>query len=113
MTAAVLGVQAARRLRLPEFRWLAALMGAASTTFTLMPSMFLCGSVGAGLYALLAMWLPIESVLVGKTFVVVATAIGCALVAWLLCLLLLAAPAIFVAIRRRAEGPVGAGEGRP
>src|SRR5436190_17411342 len=96
--AAVLGVDAARRLRLPEFAWLAALVGAASTAFTLMPSMILCGTLGAGLYALPAMWLRIESDLVGQTFVVVATALGCALVAGLLCLFLLVPAAVILAI---------------
>ena len=100
--AAVLGVQAARQLSLPAFRWPAALIGAGSTVFSLMPSMIVCGSLGAGLYALLAIWLPIENVVVGKTFVVIATALGCAFMAWVLCLLLLGAPAIIVAIRRRA-----------
>lgn len=104
--AAGLGVHAARRLSLPAFRWPAALIGAGTTIFSLMPFMLVCGSLGAGLYALPAIWLPIENIVVGKTFVVIATALGCAFVAWLLCLFLLGAPAVVVAVRRRT-GSVG------
>lgn len=99
--AAVVGAKVARRLHVPQFGWAAALLGAGSTAFSLMPSMILFGSAGGGLYALLAMGLRIERVLIGKTFVVIATALGCALVAWLLCLVLLSAPAVIMAIRRR------------
>ena len=91
-------------MRVPEYRWAAALIGASSIVFTLMPSMFLCGSIGGGVYAVLATWLPIGNEFVGKTAVVAATALGCAFVAWVLCLFLLGAPAMILAVRRRTGG---------
>jgi hypothetical protein len=105
LLAAIVGARAARRLRVPQFGWAAALVGAGSTVFSLMPSMILFGSVGGGLYALLAMVVRTESVLVGKIFVVIATALGCTLVAWVLCLVLLSFPALVAATRRRTGSP--------
>jgi hypothetical protein len=102
LIAAVVGVRTARRFRLPQLEWPSAIVGVASIVFTLTPSMVLCGSVGGGMYALLAGALPIFSnVLIGKIVVVVATVVGCVLAAWAVCLLLLAAPAIIQAVRRR------------
>ena len=101
MLAAFVGAKTARQLHLPQFGWAGAFLGAGSTVFSLMPSMILFGSVGAGLYALLSMGLGTQSDLIGKTCVVIATALGCAFLAWLLCLVLLSAPAVIMAIRRR------------
>lgn len=101
--SAFAGVRAARRMRLSAFALPAALVGAVSTLFTLTPSMLLCGTVGAGFYALLAMWLPIDTVFVGKTVVVIATVLGCALLAWVFCLTVLSGPALLAAFRRRVR----------
>lgn len=98
--AAVAGGEAARRSHVPEFGWAAALFGAATTLFSLMPSMAIFGSIGAGLYTIPAVVLGIESVLFGKISVVIATALGCSLVAWLLCLVPLSARALIIAKRR-------------
>ena len=103
--SALAGAKAATQLHRPEFRWPAALVGAASIVFTMVPSMILGGSIGAGIYALLEMALQVRdgNETVGKAVVVISTALGCAFVAWILCLALLSVPAVLLAIHRRAR----------
>ena len=102
LLAGAAGWFAASRLYLSgSLRIAAAGIGAASIVITCIPSMTIFGSLGAGVVALLV----IQNVIAGKTFVVIATAVGCALVAWVGCLAIFATPAVVRAATRESRNP--------
>jgi hypothetical protein len=101
--AALAGMRAVSQLGLARLKPLAGLLGAATTIFSINLSMMLAGSAAAGLYAMAEILLRTESIFVGKVVVVLATALGCGLMAWLTCLLLFSIPAVAAATRRRLQ----------